>query len=65
MKSNTKLSNDYKFGFTGEKKKIGINPAAVVLIVAITAAVIRFGFPVMKKNYEKYRKGRIKTTPPW
>lgn len=25
MKSNTKLSNDYKFGFTGAKKKIGIN----------------------------------------
>ena len=37
------------------KKKIGINPAAVVLIVAITAAVIRFGFPVMKKNYESIK----------
>ena len=25
MNSNTKISNDYKFGFTGAKKKLGIN----------------------------------------
>ena len=25
MKSNTKIANDYKFGFTGAKKKLGIN----------------------------------------
>lgn len=37
------------------KKKIGIKSVFIILLVAITAATIRFGFPVMKKNYESIK----------
>ena len=37
------------------EKKIGIKPVFIILLVTITATTIRFGFPVMKKNYESIK----------
>ncbi|MCR4647761.1 MAG: hypothetical protein K5776_01635, partial [Lachnospiraceae bacterium] len=41
-----------------KKKENQFNPAFAVLIIAILAATIRFGFPVMKTNYESIKAFR-------
>ncbi len=55
----------YSFSENEEKKekesfirKIGMNPVFIVLLAAVAAASIRFGLPVMKKNYESVKSFR-------